>query len=73
LLFSKDCMRCYDWEYIRQSKALPYKDENNVIKGCMLQLKTSFDKSSLIYLVDQEKSNIYFYRSDVVFTGQKKF
>ena len=40
LLFSKDCMQAYSWDKIRDSKAIPYLDENGNTKGCQIQLKT---------------------------------
>lgn len=79
LLFSKDCMQAYSWEKIRESKAQPYKDENDVIKGCTIYLKTHQDNKTnqdmyrLINLKDQDVTNIYSTKTDVILTGTKKF
>lgn len=78
MLFSKECMQAYSWEKIRDSKAVPF-DDNGITKGCTIQLKTHQDNNTnqdvyrLINLQDQDISNIYFMKTDVIFTGQKKF
>ena len=67
-------MQAYSWEKIRDSKAVPYEDEG-VVKGCTIQLKTHQDNLTnqdvyrLIHLMDQDISNIYFMKTDVIYTG----
>lgn len=78
-MFSKDCMESYSWDKIRESRAVPYFDDGGIAKGCTIQLKThqdirtNQDMYRLINLKDQDITNIYELKTDVIFAGQKKF
>lgn len=75
LLFSKNIIENCDWDYVRQSIVVPYNDGEsyNSVKGCKLLFITGPSEGSWINLCDQNISNIYFYESQVVFTGLKKY
>jgi len=69
-LFSNKIISNIEWDFIRLSEAYPYMNKDNVCKGCRIKLMMGpKNAGAFINLIDQEESNIYFYKSNIVLCG----
>lgn len=73
IIISRKCIQVSDWNDVKNSKAIPFYDEQGCTKGCQFVYKHNQKDLVFLNLLDQDKNNQYSYQSQNVSLGQKKF
>lgn len=73
ILFSNRIISKIEWDVIRQSEVFPYLDKDSSCKGSKLKLVLGpNDDGAWVNMIDGEDTNIYFYKSEIVLSGNTK-
>ena len=63
IIISKKCIQVSDWNDVKNSKAIPFYDEQGCTKGCQFVYKHNQKDLVFLNLLDQDKNNQYSYQS----------
>ena len=73
IMLSQALIKNSNWSDLIFSQVIPFTDHSDKILGCQLVLKHDKTRLSTVNLIDDIYNNLYTYKSQIAYVGQKRF